>query len=66
MEELMNAKRATMICPACGDEMNYHADKLVYPEKETELKFVDAALGGAVAEFHSCPGCGAAASRLAA
>ncbi len=65
MEELMTAGREPMICPKCGDEMNYHADKLLYPEREEEFRFLDAALGGVVAEFHSCPGCGAGASRLA-
>ena len=62
----MTAKRAPMICTICGAEMNYHADKVFYPESPEALKMMDAALGGVINEFHSCPGCGAGASRLAA
>jgi len=53
-----------MICPECDDEMNHHADKLIYP---TELKsqHIDPALGGTIEESHCCPGCGATASRIA-
>jgi hypothetical protein len=49
----------TTSCPVCGATMNHHADKLVYI----------AEAGGAseaVEEFHSCPNCGASASRPAA
>jgi hypothetical protein len=42
-----------MICRACGDEMNMHAEKLDY----------SAAPEGAVQEIHACPGCGATDSR---
>ena len=27
----MSKQESKMICPKCGDEMNHHADKLVYP-----------------------------------
>ena len=27
----MAKQESKMICPKCGDEMNHHADKLVYP-----------------------------------
>ena len=38
-----------MRCTECGDEMNHHAEKLVQPAD--------------VEELHSCPTCGASASR---
>ena len=52
-----------MICPECGDEMNHHADKLVYPVNPDEVCQSD--LGGMVEETHACPGCGAVESRRA-
>jgi ribosomal protein S27AE len=54
-----------MICPECGDEMNHHADKLVEPTRAADAKHVDPALGGLIEETHSCPACGAVASRIA-
>jgi ribosomal protein S27AE len=51
-----------MICPRCGIAMNPHAEKLVYPSDATAA---DPALGGVVEELHTCPGCGASASRRA-
>lgn len=53
-----------MICPKCGSEMNFHAEKLT--SSSPEDKGYNAALGGVVEEFHACPACGAAASRVAA
>lgn len=52
-----------MICPKCGDEMNHHADKLVYLANPDEARQSD--LGGMVEETHACPGCGAVESRRA-
>jgi ribosomal protein S27AE len=54
-----------MICPKCGDEMNHHADKLVYPAGLEEATRANPALGGVIEEMHHCPGCGASASRRA-
>jgi ribosomal protein S27AE len=51
-------KAERMICPRCGAEMNHHADKLIYAARGPE--------GSDVQEFHSCPACGASASRAAA
>jgi len=51
-----------MICPECGVAMNHHAEKLVYPSDATAA---DAELGGVVEELHTCPECGASASRRA-
>jgi hypothetical protein len=48
-----------MICTECGLEMNHHADKLVYSDGAT-----DAMLGGAIEEFHACPGCGKVESQI--
>jgi ribosomal protein S27AE len=52
-----------MICPKCGDEMNHHADKLVYPTSPEDIKKMTAAWGGLIEETHACPGCGAVESR---
>lgn len=53
-----------MICPKCGSEMNFHAEKLTSSSPEAEG--YDPSFGGVLEEFHACPGCGAAASRIAA
>lgn len=53
-----------MKCPRCGAEMNHHADKIL-PAEPSEPAF-NAAFGGAILELHSCPACGAAASRRSA
>ncbi len=52
-----------MICPKCGDEMNHHADKLVYSVTAEDARDVNATLGGLIEESHYCPGCGAVESR---
>ena len=61
----MAKQKSTMICSNCGNEMNHHADKLIDPVKLEDRRHMDAALGGVIEEIHSCPGCGAAASRRA-
>ena len=54
-----------MICPTCGIEMNYHAEKLVYPSGPHEASSVDPVLGGMIEELYTCPRCGSGASRRA-
>jgi predicted RNA-binding Zn-ribbon protein involved in translation (DUF1610 family) len=54
-----------MICPKCGNEMNHHADKLVYSGDAPPAPSFDLALGGSIEETHNCPACGAVASRSA-
>ena len=27
--------KSKMICPKCGNEMNHHADKLIYSDRRT-------------------------------
>ncbi len=54
-----------MNCPQCGVAMNHHAEKLVEPLNAAEARRMDAALGGAVEEMHTCPKCGTAHSRRA-
>jgi ribosomal protein S27AE len=61
----MSKHKNKMICPKCGAEMNHHADKLVYPASAQEAEKMDAVLGGVIDEAHSCPACGAVASRKA-
>ena len=60
----MAVQNTKMICPKCGAEMNHHADKVIDPVRPEDMKHVDPALGGIVNEMHSCPACGAMASRL--
>lgn len=55
-----------MICPKCGAEMNHHCDKLVHAADSERTARLDENPGGFMEEFHSCPNCGAAASRHAA
>lgn len=54
-----------MICPKCGFEMNHHGDKLIYANESDNVPAPDPALGGFIEEFHTCPNCGASASRQA-
>ncbi|MGH7795316.1 MAG: hypothetical protein ACREQ2_10525 [Candidatus Binatia bacterium] len=54
-----------MICPECGDEMNHHADKLIYSANSDDVQQAYPQLGGVVEETHACPGCGAIESRRA-
>ena len=51
-----------LICPKCGDEMNHHADKLVYTANLDDAHRAHTDLGGVVEETHGCPGCGAVES----
>jgi ribosomal protein S27AE len=60
----MATQKDKMICPKCGDEMNHHADKLVYATP-ADAKQADNGLGGVIEETHCCPGCGAVESRRA-
>jgi ribosomal protein S27AE len=50
-----------MLCPACGVEMNHHADKLIEPRTAEESRTIEL-----VIEVHSCPQCGKGAARLRA
>ena len=54
-----------LICPECGEEMNHHADKVVYCANPHEVRQTHADLGGILEETHACPGCGAVESRRA-
>jgi ribosomal protein S27AE len=51
-----------MACPKCGSEMTFHAEKLTLASPEESGYNVP--LGGVLQEFHSCPNCGAGASRI--
>ena len=59
-------KSEAMTCPKCGATMNQHAQKLIDPRSREEAARLDSALSGVVHEMHSCPACGASASRIAA
>jgi predicted RNA-binding Zn-ribbon protein involved in translation (DUF1610 family) len=47
-----------MICPACGAEMNHHADKIDYAAGFEGETAVDPVLGGVIQEVYTCPECG--------
>ena len=47
-----------MICPQCGFEMNYHAEKVDYMAAQTNPDAIDSDFGGSVEAIHTCPGCG--------
>jgi ribosomal protein S27AE len=61
----MADNKSKMICPKCGDEMNHHADKLVYLAGLDDTHHGHTDFGGIVRETHACPGCGAVESRPA-
>ncbi len=46
-----------MKCPACGADMNNHAEKISYDTGEGRYK-ADPEFGGIVEEVHTCPNCG--------
>jgi ribosomal protein S27AE len=54
--------RFKMICPDCGVEMNYHAEKIDYTSADP--KHFDPDFGGVVEEAHSCPVCGMTDTRV--
>jgi ribosomal protein S27AE len=62
----MSAVSTAMICPKCGATMNWHADKLIQGATPKAVRPADLGLSGTILEMHSCPRCGANASRLAA
>lgn len=54
----MAKKREKMLCPACGVEMNHHADKIDYSAVLDDVQGIDPSFGGVLEEAHTCPGCG--------
>jgi ribosomal protein S27AE len=61
----MQGNKTKMICPKCGDEMNHHADKIIYSTDRRATAAIDPSLGGLIEETHNCPRCGVIASRIA-
>jgi len=55
-----------MICPECGIEMNYHAEKIDYNVPEEKARLIDPDFGGIIQEAHTCPECGKTLFREAA
>jgi hypothetical protein len=55
-EQVKTSAAGRVICPRCGSETNRHAEKLDYSADPASPSF-DAALGAALMEFHTCPGC---------
>lgn len=58
-------ERDKLVCPACGVEMNLHAEKLAYTDADAEADGFDPDLGGVLEEFHTCPECGQTHARRA-
>ena len=54
-----------MICPDCGDEMNFHAEKINQSARADSESDASAEFGGVVEEIHTCPRCAAIATRRA-
>ncbi len=52
--------REKIICPACGAEMNFHAEKLIYSQTDLGAR---TAMDVHLEEIHTCPRCGRAESR---
>jgi predicted RNA-binding Zn-ribbon protein involved in translation (DUF1610 family) len=52
------SKNSKMKCPACGAEMNHHAEKIDYTAGLTDPHAMDPELGGVIEEVHTCPKCG--------
>ena len=50
-------KRAPLPCPACGQPMNRHAEKLLVLETREEAASFDTALGGVIEEHYLCAAC---------
>ena len=61
----MTAQAKQMKCGECGVEMNYQAEKLIYPSTSAAMKKLDPALGGIIEDFFTCPECGKAEARHA-
>jgi ribosomal protein S27AE len=59
------ATQSPMICPKCGATMNCHGEKRADPRTREDARYLDPVFGGVVLQTHSCPACGANASRLA-
>lgn len=54
----MSEDRKKMKCPACGAEMNHHAEKIDYTPSLSEPDVMDPQFGGVLEEVHTCPKCG--------
>ncbi len=51
-------KNKKVICPDCGAEMNFHAEKIAYATDDVDDRAVDSDFGGILEEAHTCPECG--------
>ena len=52
-------KTTKMICPDCGEEMNFHAEKIDQSARADPESDCGAEFGGVVEQIHTCPACGA-------
>ena len=51
-------------CPKCGNEMNHHADKIIYANPSVNQDTYDKELDGFLEEHFKCPKCGATVSEI--
>jgi hypothetical protein len=49
--------RRKLRCPECGEEMNFHAEKVDQSETFERIAPLDPDFGGVLVEVHTCPGC---------
>jgi predicted RNA-binding Zn-ribbon protein involved in translation (DUF1610 family) len=56
---------SAMRCPACGVEMNHHADKVDYTAALDNPTVADPIFGGLLEEVFTCPRCGRIETRPA-
>lgn len=56
-----------IVCPHCGEQMNHHAEKIVYSTGRLPGEVAgpdrDVVPRVTLEEFHSCPNCGQTESR---
>ncbi len=52
------------ICTKCGNEMNHHADKIIYSDSRTNQQLYDKELDGYLEKHFKCPNCGATVSEI--
>jgi DNA-directed RNA polymerase subunit M/transcription elongation factor TFIIS len=53
-EQPKTAPSGRLLCPRCGGQMNFHAEKI---DRSADPAEADASLDGVLAQFHTCPAC---------
>jgi DNA-directed RNA polymerase subunit M/transcription elongation factor TFIIS len=53
-ERAKTAPSGRLLCPRCGGQTNFHAEKI---DRRADPSDADASLDGFLAQFHTCPAC---------